>query len=131
MVKMVKKVIRFFDKLEDKIRAVLSRRPIFYAFIGAVGIVLFWRGVWMTADMLPFMNGPVSIFISIVILLLTGLFVYFFIGDKVIISGLKQEKKLIEKTEDDIKTEKDSLKEIQLRLEKIEKNLEEELKSHK
>lgn len=128
---MVHKIIKFFDKLEDKIRTVLSRRPIFYAFIGATGIVLFWRGIWMTADMIPFMNGPVSIFISVIILLLSGLFVYFFIGDKVIISGLKQEKKLIEKTESEIKTEKDSLKEIQLKLEKIEKNLEEELKYHK
>lgn len=127
---MVHKIVKFFDKLEDKIRTILSRRPILYAFIGAVGIVLFWRGVWMTADMIPFMNGPVSIFISVVLLLLTGLFVYFFIGDKVIISGLKQEKKMIEKTEEEIKMEKDSLKEIQSHIEHIEEDLE-ELKSRK
>ncbi|MEK7657636.1 MAG: hypothetical protein AAB366_00335 [Patescibacteria group bacterium] len=127
---MIHKIVKFFDKLEDKIRTILSRRPILYAFIGAVGIVLFWRGVWMTADMFPFMNGPVSIFVSVVLLLLTGLFVYFFIGDKVIISGLKQEKKMIEKTEEEIKMEKDSLKEIQLQIEHIDKDLE-ELKSRK
>ncbi|MBI5079399.1 hypothetical protein HZB06_01870 [Candidatus Wolfebacteria bacterium] len=75
---MVRKIVRFFDKLEDRIRAVLSRWPIVYAFIGAVGIVLFWRGVWITADMFPFMSGPVSVFISIIALLLTGFFVYFF-----------------------------------------------------
>ena len=80
--------------------------------------------------MFPFMNGPVSIFVSVVLLLLTGLFVYFFIGDKVIISGLKQEKKMIEKTEEEIKMEKDSLKEIQLQIEHIDKDLE-ELKSRK
>lgn len=127
---MVRKIVKFFDKLEDKIRTFLSRRPILYAFIGAVGIVLFWRGVWMTADMIPFMNGPVSIFVSVILLLLTGLFVYFFIGDKVIISGLKQEKKMIEKTEEEIKMEKDSLKEIQSQIEHMEEDLE-ELKSRK
>lgn len=122
---MVKIVIKFFDRLEDKVRAALSRRPIIYTFIGAIAIVLFWRGVWMTADMFGFMTGPVSILISIAILLLTGLFVSFFIGDRLLISGLKQEKKLTEKAESEIRTEGDMINEIRFKIEKIENSIQE------
>lgn len=125
---MVKKVVKFFDKIEDKVRSFLSRHPIIYAFIGGIGIVLFWRGVWHTADLFPFLNGPISIIISIVILLITGLFVSFFIGHSIILSGLKQEKKIEEKEISEIETEMDILKKekdlvngIYSRLEKIEK----------
>lgn len=127
---MFKKIVKFFDKIEDKIRAILSHHPIAYAFIGGVGIVLFWRGVWHTADLFPFLNGPMSIIISIIILLITGLFVSFFIGHSIILSGLKQEKKIEEKEISEIETEIDILKKekdlingIYSRLEKIEKQL--------
>ena len=127
---MIKNIIKFFDKIEDKTRSFLSRHPIIYAFIGGIGIVLFWRGVWHTADIFPFLNGPVSIIISIIILLTTGLFVSFFIGHSIILSGLKQEKKIEEKEISEIETEIDILKKekdlvngIYSRLEKIEKTL--------
>ncbi|MDD5547635.1 MAG: hypothetical protein PHN74_01900 [Candidatus Pacebacteria bacterium] len=137
---MIRKINKFFDKLEDKIRASLSRYPILYAIIGGVGIVLFWRGIWHTADLYPFMTGPVSIVISMIILLATGLFVSFFIGDRIYLSGLKQEKKLFEKTEKEIEEieaiEKEhsgldkSMNEIKTKLEKIEAEIK-ELKERK
>lgn len=114
------KLARFFDKLEDKTRASLSQRPIFYAIIGGTAIVLFWRGVWLTADLIPFLSGPVSVLISTVILLLTGLFVSFFIGDRIILSGMKGEKKLVEKTAAEVQSEGDILLDIQKRVKKIE-----------
>ena len=127
---MIKNIIKFFDKIEDRVRSFLSRHPIIYAFIGGIGIVLFWRGVWHTADIFPFLNGPVSIIISIIILLITGLFFSFFIGHSIILSGLKQEKKIEEKEISEIETEMDILKKekdlvngIYSRLEKIEKTL--------
>ena len=98
------KIIRFFDRLEDYVRTRLSRRPILYAFVGGVGVVLFWRGVWMTADEMGISSFG-SIVISLLILLLSGLFVSFFVGDAIIISGLKQDKKLIEKTEAEVDAE--------------------------
>ena len=119
------KVIRFFDKLEDKVRAALSRRPIIYTLIGGVAIVLFWRGVWLIADELPFMTGFVSLIISVAVLLLSGLFVSFFIGEEIIISGLKKERKLFEKTESEIKAEADILNQIKIKIEKIEEDLQE------
>lgn len=120
---MIKKVIRFFDHLEDKVRARLSRHPIIYTFIGGVAIVLFWKGVWETAELFPFLFGPASIVISVVILLISGLFVSFFIGDRIILSGIKKEKKLVEKTESQIKAEEDVLEEIQEDVERIEKEV--------
>lgn len=119
----MKKIFHFFDKLEDNIRATLSKHNILYAFIGGVAIVLFWRGVWHTADAIPFLTGPVSILISVTVLLLTGLFVSFFIGDEIIISGLKKEKRLDEKVASEVKTELDVLNNIQKRLDSIEKEL--------
>lgn len=122
---MVAKIIKFFDKFEDGVRASLSRHPIPYALLGSVSIVLFWRGVWMIADELPFMTGPVSLAFSLIILLASGLFVSFFIGDRIILSGLRQEKKLAEKTEEEVKREGDVMKEIKGRLDNIERGVEE------
>lgn len=117
------KIFYFFDGVEDRIRNTLSRYPIVYAFIGGTAIVLFWRGVWKVADATPFLTGPVSIFISVAILLVTGLFVSFFIGDTIIISGLKREKRLDEKVASEVKTELDILTDIQKRLGEIEREM--------
>ena len=95
----------FFDRLEDKVRIALSHRPIVYAFIGGIGIILFWKGVWETAELLPILFGPVSILLGVSILLLTGLLVSFFIGDSIILSGFNREKKLAEKTESEVRAE--------------------------
>ncbi len=119
----MKEILYFFDKLEDKIRAALSRRPVIYAFVGGTAIVLFWRGVWMVADTIPFLTGPVSMLVSITMLLAMGLFVSFFIGDTILISGLKKEKRLDEKVASEVKTELDILNDIQKRLNDIEKEL--------
>lgn len=116
----IKKVINFFDDTEDTVRHHLSHRPILYTFIGGFAIVLFWRGVWMTADMFPFLTGPVSILISVCILLFTGLFVSFFIGDRILLTGLRGEKKLIEKTESELRGETHMLSEIQTEIQKME-----------
>ncbi len=77
----------------------------------------------MTADLFPFMTGPVSLIISIVLALITGVFVSFFIGEQVIISGIKREKKIIEKTEEEIRMETDLLNDVKNRLGKIEKDI--------
>ena len=80
------KIIKFFDKLEDNFRGFFSRKPIGYAFIGSVVMILFWRGVWHTGDILQQQGGilgflfyePVSIIWTTIIMLLIGLFVSFF-----------------------------------------------------
>ena len=119
---MFKWVVTFFDTLEDKIRITLSHRPILYSFIGGVGIVLFWKGVWETAELFPALFGPVSVLLGVIILLLTGLLVSFFIGDSIILSGFKREKKLVEKTENEVHSEKGTLDDILGTLKTIESN---------
>lgn len=134
---MLKKIVSFFDKLEDRVRSALSHYPILYSLIGAIGIVLVWKGVWETAERFPILYGPASILLGTAILLVTGLMVSFFIGDTIIISGFKKEKKLVEKTEKDLleatKTQTDILaaeiQHIHRDLEEIKKEVEESEKA--
>lgn len=116
----MKKIIRYFDKLEDRVRARLSRYPIAYAIIGGSAIILFWRGIWHFVDeveaTLTMSNLEGAIFsfsLGGIILLMTGLFSSFFVGDAILISGIKKEKKLIEKTEDEVDQEASLLKKLQ------------------
>jgi len=116
----MKKIINFFDKFEDYIRLHLSRYPIIYTFVGGIAIVLFWRGISQTADILESRGGwfgwlfsePVNLIIVVLILLSTGLFVSYFIGDTILISGMKGEKKVAYKTEKDVKDEEAKIGEL-------------------
>lgn len=107
------KTIKFFDRLEDRVRGRLSKKPVIYAMIGAVGIVLFWRGVWLIADETPYLSNPyVSLLVSAVALLISGLFVSFFVGDSILLSGITGEKKIVEKTASELKKETATLSDI-------------------
>jgi len=119
---MVKKIVRFFDKLEDYVRGKLSHYPILYGFIGGFGIVLFWRGVWHLADSIN-IGSIVSIIIGSTLLLMTGVFVSAFIGNKLIISGIIGGKKLAEKATEEIATEEAQLKNLENTLKRVEKKL--------
>ena len=123
MQRLWKYVFAFFDKLEDHVRFHLSHYPIIYALIGAIGIILVWKGVWETAESFPILFGPMSFIAGVCVLLLTGLLVSFFIGDGFILSGLKREKKLIEKTETEIRSEKEILETIEAKITKLEEEL--------
>ena len=128
---MHKGFIRFFDRLEDKVRIGLSRAPILYALIGAVGIVLVWKGVWESAEYFPFLFGPASFLLGIFILLASGLLVSFFIGDSIILSGFKQDKKLAEKTEAELRAEQMETLELEAKIDHIEHDLHELKKNHR
>ncbi len=144
----LRRIFNYFDKLEDKIRRKLSHYPILYAFIGGIGVVMFWRGVWHSADFvseiifsvqqnttidlgnLPWWDGPLSLVVGSLLLLSTGLFVFDFIGNELIVSGLKGEKKIAEKTEDEIRIDtsvlsgiKEEVENISDRLDEIEKKI--------
>lgn len=119
---MIKKIVRFFDKLEDRIRGRLSHYPIVYAFLGGIGVVLFWRGVWHTADDFG-MASLSSLIIGTALLLLTGVFVSAFIGNRLIISGLSGEKKLEEKEQSEIESEENQIKNLQNAVSRLEKKL--------
>lgn len=122
MIKIFKNIYKFFDKVEDKIRGKLTHFPLIYAFIGSIGIVSIWRGIWVIEDNLD-MSGWSSLIFGVLLTLLTGLFVSFFVGENIIISGLNKEKKIEEKTEKEIHKERSILRKIQ----KDIKNIEEEI----
>lgn len=113
-----KKLYKFFDKLEDKIRIKLTHSPIIYAFIGSVGIVSIWRGIWHISDSWG-ISGWGSLLLGVLITMLTGLFVSFFIGENIVISGLKKEKRIDEKTEEELGKEKTILLEMKKEIEGI------------
>lgn len=115
-------ILRFFDKLEDHVRGALSHYPIAYSIIGGTGIILFWRGIWMLADEAG-LGSIESLVISITILLMTGLFVSFFVGDSIMLSGLSREKRLMDKTEEEVAYELGRLARMEKRLIKIEHEL--------
>jgi hypothetical protein len=135
-------IVRFFDHMEDKVRGWFSRHPFLYAIYGGIGIVLFWRGVWhgmdtiaqyyffrseaySTIDVLSSGWDPlVSFIIGSLILLSCGLFVSELIGKEIIISGLRGEKKLTERTETEVRTETGALAEVLERLAAIAERLE-------
>ena len=129
----MKRLLKFFDKLEDRIRAILSIYTILYAFIGGIAIVIFWRGVWHTADLLMSKGGiwavvlyePITIIWTTLLLLATGLFVSFFVGDRIILSGVKREKRIDEKTAEDIKKEDEQIQLLRDKVDKISKDIEE------
>ncbi len=128
----MKKTLRFFDKLEDLVRSTLSHVPIIYSIIGGVLVVLFWRSVWHTADILMAQGGilgvifyePIQLVLTVIGLLITGLMVSVFIGDRIILSGLRHEKKLEEVTEELMKEEVVSLMSIRNELRTIKKEIE-------
>ena len=114
---------RFFDRLENRIRGFLSRYPIVYGFIAGVGIVSFWRGVWETSDLL---NIPAlaSLLFGFLLLLAIGVLVTEFLGNRIIISGLRGEKKLEEKTLREIEDGEMFLSSLKNKIDRIEKMVE-------
>lgn len=144
-----KKVYTLGDKIEDQVRIKLSHYPIIYAFVGGAGVIIFWRGIWHSVDylmeyyftiggsqsstsisQLPWWDGPLSICVGTILLLSAGLFVSSFIGNEIIISGLKKEKKIAEKTEEEIESDlaedkkiRNEIHEISTRLKLLEKKI--------
>src|SRR3989338_6564497 len=133
--------MKFLSRAEHRIRIWFSKRPIFYGFVGGVGVVLFWRGVWHTADALAVYvelmrnsspttdfvfpwDGPVSILIGTILLLFFGLFVSAFFCSEIAISGLRGEKSLSERIESEVHTETGALHEIRAEIRKVRERLE-------
>lgn len=118
----MKTIWRFFDRLEDKVRSSLSRTPIIYALVAGVGVVLFWRGVWELSDRIG-LAPLTSILLGLVIMLSSGVLVAEFLGNRILISGLRGEKKIEEKTLQELEEEESFLDELHLKVDRIESDL--------
>lgn len=129
-------------------REKLSSHPTIYAIFGAVGIILFWRGIWHLADFaafffsnrhdgivvsyFSFFDSLISAVIGFLLLWFTGLFVSDFIGSQMISSAVKTEKKIekiAEATETKEKTEQERIDELEEKFEKATNHLDEHLEN--
>ena len=122
----LKNLTRIFDKIENDVRSILAHHPVLYAMIGSIGIILLWRGIWGLADEYNMSNG-MSILIGTIILLASGLFVSFFVGEQIIISGINEEQRVDEKTEEEIRFQSVSRIQMQWKLEGMLKELDRRL----
>lgn len=94
-------------------------------------MILFWRGVWHTGDILMARGGwmgvvfyePVTLVWTTILMLLIGLFVSFFIGDHILISGLKHERKVTDKTEKEVQEEESQITRVERKISKLENDI--------
>ena len=119
----MKKIFRFFDLFEDKIRHGLSHWPILYAIVGIIGIVLAWRGIWHMADTIN-LGGLTSFILGIFILLSSGLLIAIAIGDEVLLSSFRGRRKITEVRLEETLTLAEKVDEIKKLLDRLEKKLE-------
>ena len=122
---MIERFISGMRNLNKKFRTWLTHRPILYALIGAIGIVLVWKGVEETASYFPALFGPVSLILGVAILVVAGLLVPFFAGDTILIPDVEHQERLVEKVVGEEKTEESVLPEILSELETIQEDIEE------
>lgn len=130
-------------KVFNRLHVFLSHHSFLYATIVGIGIVLFWRGVWHTVDTLhlyvnhynstgsasiidhPWWDGPLSFIVGCLVLFVTRAFVSSFIGNELILSGLRKEERLAKETEGDVKLEVLAIGDIKQEINSITKKLEE------
>lgn len=138
-------------KLLTRLHIFLSHHSYLYALIAGVGIVLFWRGVWHSVDSIHgiigqyqltggvnfsgalWWDGPLSFFVGVLLLLFTRAFVSSFIGNELILSGLRTEEKMTKEADTELKTEMTTITSIKEEIDSITHalgDLESEIKDH-
>jgi hypothetical protein len=138
-------------KIRTKIHIFLSHHAYLYAIIVGVGVVLFWRGVWHSVDLIHFLisryelsgnlslidqswwDGPLSFIVGCIVLYLSRAFVSSFIGNELILSGLRTEKKLNQAKDTELITEVAAITDIKDELSAISRrlgDLEVQIKDH-
>lgn len=127
-------------KAADSIRRTLRRHQIWYAFIGGIGVVLFWRGVWHSADFFAatFMysrdtvtsidwvqglDSFVSLVIGTLLLLATGLFVSELASGQALSEEIKEEEKVTQKESAEIPHIEREIHHVTRELEELEKDI--------
>ena len=134
--------MKILKRTQQRIQTRLSHYPGWYALIVGIGVVLFWRGVWHSVDNLhdaisyfstesstslmfaPWWDGPLSFVSGVLILFITGAFTSSFIGNELILSGLRGERRLNQRTEATMEDEITAISDIQAELSTVSKKLE-------
>lgn len=119
-------VTNIFLRIEERARTYFERFPFAHAFLGGIGVVLFWRGTWELADRLR-IDPVTSIVFGSLLLGGIGLFLHTFVGNAIIIKNVEKDKQMTKKAEHEIasveqtvKTEKVTLAQLAEKIEKLE-----------
>lgn len=114
-------------QIEQRARTYFERFPFTHAFLGGIGVVLFWRGVWEIADQMR-VDPILSIVAGSLLLGAIGLFLHTFVGNAIIIKNVEKDKQLTTKTEreisdveKDIHKEEVTLLQVSEKLDRLEK----------
>lgn len=120
--------LRNQQKLKEKLRG----HHVLYAFLGGIGLVMFWHGIWEGLNIiylkaegwLKYLGHPVtSLIIGSLILVLTGLFVFELVGrdPKVFEEKINKRLEELERLEKELeKTTKDIIVDIEQNGEKAD-----------
>jgi hypothetical protein len=122
----MKYVTNIFLRIEERARTYFERVPFLHAFLGGVGVVLFWRGVWEIADRIH-IDPIVSIVVGSLLLGAIGLFLHTFVGNAIIIKNVEKDKRMttraeheIAVVEKDIKQEGATLEQLSAKIDRLE-----------
>jgi len=122
----MKYVTNIFLRIEERARTYFERVPFLHAFLGGVGVVLFWRGVWELADRIH-IDPIVSIVVGSLLLGAIGLFLHTFVGNAIIIKNVEKDKRMttraeheIAAVEKDIKREGATLDQLSAKIDRLE-----------
>lgn len=122
----MKYVTNIFLRIEERARTYFERVPFLHAFLGGVGVVLFWRGVWEIADRIH-IDPIVSIVVGSLLLGAIGLFLHTFVGNAIIIKNVEKDKRMTTKAEHeiaavekDIKREGATLDQLSAKIDRLE-----------
>lgn len=118
-----------FLQIEERARSYFERFPFVHAFLGGVGVVLFWRGTWELADRMR-IDPVVSIIMGSLLLGGIGLFLHTFVGNAIIIKNVEKDKEMTKKAghsitivEQNIKKEEITLSQLADKIDKLEKTI--------
>lgn len=111
-----------YCKFKECRKELIRSHHTLYAFIGGVGVVLFWHGIWeglnriyQSSTILSWVGHPaVSVTVGIILLAITGLFVFELVGREAL--ALQDNLQNIQKTEkiviEDVQNVKEEVEEV-------------------
>lgn len=113
-----------FTQTEKKLRRKLRMHHFLFAFLGGVGIVLFWYGIWETAGSILEIYPPLSVLIGMTILSIMGIFIMEIVGKEALSEEIEEVERGEKKISKEIVRMGRDEKAIFAELEKVEHEIE-------
>lgn len=104
--------------IEDNARKFFERIPFIHALLAGIGVVLFWRGIWESADKMA-LDPLSSALLGIALLGGIGLFIQTFVGNTIIIKSVKKEEQLEKTTVKKVQQEEITLLQLSQKIDEL------------